>query len=106
FRRCECRVESAMKKILSILFHPILLTLLGFLLLALLIWWLGPLIAVGRFHPLDTEMARILAIGLIALLIVLRFAWRAWRARKANQALFDGLQSQAKKEKAEAPVGP
>ena len=95
-----------MKKILSIIFHPLWLTLIGFLLLALLIWWLGPLVSVGRFRPLDSEGARALAIGLVALLIILRFAWRAWRARRANKALFDGLQSQARKEKAEAPAGP
>ncbi|GAA4333571.1 type VI secretion system membrane subunit TssM [Pigmentiphaga soli] len=94
-----------MKKILSILFHPLLLTLIGFLLLALLIWWVGPLVAVGRYHPLDTETARLIAIGVVLLLILLRMAWRAWRASRANQALFDGLRGQARKEAA-VPLGP
>ncbi|MGS0756898.1 hypothetical protein ACVBEH_21090 [Roseateles sp. GG27B] len=39
------------KKLLQTIFHPLTLTLLGLLALAALIWWIGPLIAIGEHRP-------------------------------------------------------
>ncbi|MDP2370862.1 type VI secretion system membrane subunit TssM [Rhodoferax sp.] len=86
-----------MKKLFSVIFHPVLLASLALLLLAILIWWIGPMVAIGRWTPLESELARALLIGVILLLVVLRWAFARWRARRASQHLTDGL--------VRAPVG-
>ena len=52
-----------MKKILSIVFHPILLLIVGVLLIAAVIWLVGPLISIARTYPLESETTRFIAIG-------------------------------------------
>jgi len=80
-----------MKKFFSIVFHPIALTIYALLAISALIWWVGPLIAFGENHPLDSIFSRVMAIlivvglwGLIALL-------RAWRRKRTNAALVQGM---------------
>ena len=36
-----------MKKLFGWLFHPVLLTALALLVVAVLIWWIGPMVKVG-----------------------------------------------------------
>jgi len=71
-----------MKKILSILFHPVLLLIVGLLLVAAAIWIAGPLLSFARSYPLESAMSRYIAIGCVVLLCWLgrpRFSWRpAW----------------------------
>jgi type VI secretion system protein ImpL len=80
-----------MKKLFGWLFHPLLLTALALIVVALLIWWIGPLIKIGALAPLESELARAVLIGVIVLLVVLRALWRRWRTRKASQHLTEGL---------------
>ncbi|KIG09307.1 type VI secretion system membrane subunit TssM [Caballeronia concitans] len=80
-----------MKKILSILFHPVLLTSIGFLLIAGVIWIAGPLLSFAGNYPLESTTARGIAIGCVALLLVLRMLLSAWRARRTQAALSKGL---------------
>jgi type VI secretion system protein ImpL len=78
-------------KILKLIFNPTLLTLLGLVACALLIWFFGPLFAFADFHPLDSTTVRVV---LIALLFVWWFAWRGWKwwkAKRASKQLVDGL---------------
>ena len=79
------------KKLFGWLFHPVLLTLLALIVVALLIWWIGPLVRIGELAPLESELSRAVLIGVIVLLVLLRAAWRRWRVRKASQHLTDGL---------------
>ncbi|MDR6853770.1 type VI secretion system membrane subunit TssM [Variovorax guangxiensis] len=79
------------KKLFGWLFHPVLLTLLALIVVALLIWWIGPLVRIGELAPLESELSRAVLIGAIVLLVLLRAAWRRWRVRKASQHLTDGL---------------
>ncbi len=37
-------------------------TLFGVVVLAILIWFFGPMLAIGQVHPFDSEMARLIAI--------------------------------------------
>jgi type VI secretion system protein ImpL len=69
------------KKIFSVLFHPLLLTAIALLVIAVLIWWVGPLISIGNWTPLVTERARWILIGCVVLLLVLRALLLRWRAR-------------------------
>ena len=42
-----------MKKLWQFLCHPMLLALIGVLALSAIVWWVGPLIAIGEVRPLD-----------------------------------------------------
>ncbi|SAK51146.1 type VI secretion system membrane subunit TssM [Caballeronia ptereochthonis] len=80
-----------MKKLFSIIFHPLVLLVVGLLLIAGAIWIAGPLVSFARTYPLESREARFIAIGCVALLLVLRHLWVAWRARHTQAALSSGL---------------
>ncbi|MBK9235345.1 MAG: type VI secretion system membrane subunit TssM [Rhodoferax sp.] len=86
-----------MKKLFGVIFHPVVLTVVALIVLAVLIWWIGPMVSIGRWAPLESELARAGLIGFILLLVVLRWAYARWRAGRASQHLTDGL--------VRAPVG-
>lgn len=70
-------------------------TLLGTLVLCVLVWIFGPSIGFGQTHPLDTEVARIIAVvALLALWLILTLA-HALRARKKDKALVEGATAPA-----------
>ena len=91
------------KKIFGFLFSPLLLTLLALLVVAVLVWWIGPLVKIGSLAPLESETVRAVVIGVIVLIVVLRALYRRWRARRASQHLTDGLMK-APAAKTGAPV--
>ena len=93
-----------MKKILGWLFNRWLLLLLGLLALALLIWIIGPMVAIGEHRPLESETARWIGIGVIALLVALRVAWQAWRARHTNAKVVDQLLAPAPAARGDTPA--
>ncbi len=79
------------KKFFAFLLHPILLTVIAMLIIATLVWWIGPLVAIGSWTPLVSELSRYILIGVIVLLVVMRMALARWRARRASHQLTDGL---------------
>ena len=89
-----------MKAVFKFLFHPVLLGILGLLALALLIWFIGPMVAVAGVAPLESELARFVLIGLIVAAVVLRLVWRKLKARKKNEKLVEGLIEKDAAEKA------
>lgn len=80
-----------MKKLVSILLHPLTLAAIGWLALAALIWWVGPLIAFGQKHPLDGTSERLIAIAVLALLFVAVWLIGRWRRKRANAQMLAGL---------------
>lgn len=80
-----------LKKVLSILFHPLLLATVAVIIAAVLIWWVGPLVSVGQLHPFDSETARWITICVLVALVLLRCAWVVLRAVWRNRMLADGL---------------
>ncbi len=80
-----------MKKLLHILFHPLALALYGLLALSALIWWIGPLLAFGEWHPLDSVLERCVLIGLIFAIFALVVGLRAWRRKRNNRKMVKGL---------------
>ena len=79
------------KKVFGFLLHPVFLTVLALLVIGLLVWWIGPLVAIGTWTPLVSELSRAILIGLVVLLVVLRALLLRWRARRASHHLTDGL---------------
>jgi type VI secretion system protein ImpL len=80
-----------MKKLFSIVFHPVVLLVIGLLLIGGAIWIAGPLVSFARTYPLESREARLIAIGAVVVLAVLRRLWLAWRAKRTQAALSAGL---------------
>lgn len=80
-----------MKAFFRLLFHPVLLGLLGLAAICLLVWFIGPLVEIAGFAPLGPEWVRWAAIGALLLLAALRLVLRMFRARSNNAALIKGL---------------
>lgn len=80
-----------MKRIFRALLHPVFLGILGLVALALLIWFVSPMVAIAGHVPFESENVRWIVIGLLVLLVVLRLLIRKLRARASNSRLLDGL---------------
>jgi len=80
-----------MKTLFNFLFNRWILTFLGFIAVALLIWYVGPLIAVADYRPLESEMVRLALISALILLYLGKLAWKAIKAKKLNDRLMEGL---------------
>jgi type VI secretion system protein ImpL len=76
-----------MKRILSGLLKAPVLTAIGLLLGALLIWFEGPLLSFDGSEPLASTQSRWILIGLLCLLPVIWQAWRLLAARRRNDRL-------------------
>ena len=80
-----------MKKLLALLLHPLLLKAAGLVALALVVWHVGPLVAIAGKTPLEPEPARWAVIGALVLAFVLRELLTRLKARASNAKLLDGL---------------
>ncbi len=89
-----------MKKVLGWIFNRWTLGALLLLCLLLLLWWVGPMIAVGESRPLDTDRSRWIATGVLVGLVLLIVAWQAWRAKRGNKAMVEQLIAPAGEAKA------
>jgi type VI secretion system protein ImpL len=67
------------KKIFSFLIQPWLLSLIAIILLSLVIWFVGPLIAIADYKPLITDASRFICI------ILLLIAWGANNLRSTSR---------------------
>ena len=83
------------KKVLSFLLNRWVVSVVGLLLLALLIWYLGPHISIAGFQPLADETTQIVTIGVIVLLWSLNALRVFLRDRKTNQNVIEGLTGDA-----------
>ena len=73
-----------MKKILALIFNGWVLAAIGFLALSLLIWIVGPLVAISQARPLDSVWARLGLIVLSLGSLALCRAYQHWRLRRTN----------------------
>lgn len=67
------------------------LVVAGLLLVALLIWFAGPLIAIAGHVPLGSPWVRLALIALVAVGYAARILWRRRGARRANAAMIADL---------------
>jgi type VI secretion system protein ImpL len=93
-----------MKKLLGLLFHPWLLLALGVLAVSLAVWIVGPLVAIDRWRPLESETARWIFIGVLIALVLLHQAWRWWKARRTNTSVVAQLTAAAPSQSANDPA--
>ena len=79
------------RAILGLIFNRWVLITIGLLAVAVLIWWVGPTIAISNFHPFEPEWVRWIQIAVLVLTPVGRLIWRTVQARRANAGLASGL---------------
>jgi type VI secretion system protein ImpL len=84
-----------MKKLFGWLFHPLLLAILGLLAASLIVWFVGPLIAIDRYRPLESETVRWILIGVMVFVWVAKKIWGFVKGRLRNARLMDGLAKSA-----------
>lgn len=92
-----------MKAVFRLLFHPVLLGILGLIALALVIWFIGPMIAIAGFAPFESALVRLVLIGLLVAFVVARLLWRKLKARTQNAKLVEGLVKADETDKVAAP---
>jgi type VI secretion system protein ImpL len=80
-------------------FARLLLRILGFLLLALFVWYAGPYFAFADFHPLESERARLIVIAFILAFWLGMIAARRLRAYRASDRLAAAVIAQPVPEK-------
>jgi type VI secretion system protein ImpL len=71
------------------------LTVVGVLALAVLIWFLGPLVAIADVRPLGPVSTRLLVIGLVVLAVAGMWAWDIYRRHKAREQLATAMAATA-----------
>jgi type VI secretion system protein ImpL len=73
-----------LRTLLGLIFNRFVLV--GLLLLGLLavVWWFGPLVAIGDVRPLDSDRARWITSVALVLGVAAIGLWRMWRARRGN----------------------
>lgn len=84
-----------MRRLSTWLFKPWVLAAVGVLLLALLVWFEGPLLAFDGREPLASARARWILIAVIAALPVGWSLWRLLAARRRNDRLAAGVAAAA-----------
>ena len=72
----------------------ILIPLLGFVLLALFIWYGGPYFAFADFHPLESTTARLIAIGAVLAIWAVSILLKRLRANRASGRLINAVMKQ------------
>ena len=80
-----------LRKVAAFFFNRITLALVGLVLLSLLIWFVGPLIAIDRYRPLEGEGIRWLIIGVLWALWLLKLLLQWWRSRNMNSRMMAQL---------------
>jgi type VI secretion system protein ImpL len=84
-----------MKKLCSLIFTGWIVKALGLIAICVLIWLVGPLLAIADYRPLEGERTRAILIGLLVVGIAARWLWRTYDARRANGRLMESLLTRA-----------
>jgi len=76
-----------MKRFLALLIRPWTLAIVGLLAFALVVLFVGPLVSIGAWRPLDTWKSQWLLIGLVVAVFLTVRTVRWWRARARNRTV-------------------
>ena len=80
-----------MKRLLQWFLSPLVLGTVGLLALSALVWWVGPLLAIGEARPFDSIWVRAAVLAVLWGLWIAHLAWGAYKRRRTNAALLQGL---------------
>jgi type VI secretion system protein ImpL len=80
------------------------IVLLGLLLTVVFIWYAGPYFAFGQYRPLETEAARLIAIGVILGCWLVARLLKRLRAARASDRLLAAVVAQPQPEQARTPA--
>lgn len=83
-----------MKRLLTWLIKPAVLSFLGVVALSVLIWFQGPNIAYARSEPLESALSRWILIGIFFLIWALYYGWKWLAARRAAKQLEQAVAQQ------------
>ena len=83
-----------MRAILSIIKNRWFVAILGLIAISVIIWLVGPLIAIAGKEPLGSVVARLVAIGLVVLIWLIMELRRFLTARKKNQQMLESVVGQ------------
>ncbi len=86
---------AVLKKIFGFFLSRFFWTAVGIAILCALIWFFGGLVSFGDVAPLASDMAKLIAIGLILILWLFLMLLRQLRAARANQAFVAELAAPA-----------
>ena len=71
-----------------------------FALLALLVWYAGPKVAIDGSEPLASQTSRLIAIAVLGVVFLALEAFRRWRLNRLNRRILSNLEG------LEGPAGP
>lgn len=86
-------ILSFLRRVAEVFLSRAFWTCIGLLLLALLIWFVGPLLAIGDMRPLVSVEARVWAIVALVVLALLRYLIRRWRRSATNAGITERLRT-------------
>ena len=86
------------ERLTNLLFSKWVRTLVGFIFLAVLIWFFGPLLGIGQMHPLDSVTIRIAAIAILLVIWLVMNLMRELSHAKKDRGLANAV--------VEAPADP
>jgi type VI secretion system protein ImpL len=76
--------------------------LIGAVIFCLLIWFFGPLLGIGSFHPFASHLERIITIVVVVMLWVILSLWHELREKRKEKELEEGISEEEKEEDAAA----
>lgn len=97
-------IASLFYRFFGFLFSRGLWNFLGIVALSILVWIVGPLLAIGATRPLESETVRIAVIAALFGIWLLRLLWRKWREGRLNAQLLGQIRKPAKEAPAARPV--
>lgn len=80
-----------MSRFFGLIFNKSVFVLLGLICLAALVWYVGPLFAVGSYKPFEGRAVRLVLICLIFGLWLFKIAIQFWRDQNLNERLLNQL---------------
>lgn len=80
-----------MKRVLGWIFNRWVLLAVLLVAMALVLWIVGPLVAIGDWRPLDSSASRWITIGAIVGLVAVWIAVGRWRQQRGNAAVVQQL---------------
>lgn len=82
---------SMLRNMAALLFNRFTLAFIGLVLLSLVIWFIGPLVYIKPYQPLESENVRWTLIAALFAIWVIKLIFHWWRAKRMNDKLLGQL---------------